>query len=289
MKTFTVLPMGQQIGISPGEVYEGYISVANPADATENLPYTVSVTPYTVVGDDYVVDLVTAGKSSDIVKYIQIENPTGVIKPNEVKRIKFKISLPKDMSPGGQYATLAVGSTDAAGEMVQNVFEIASILFVTVKGEVYRSGKILQNSVPSFSLVNPVAVTTAFSNDGNIHESAVTKLALKNVFTGEVILPDETTTENTYQEYIMPGTTRTLVRNIDGLNSLGIYEVKQTVEYMGETSVVSSVLFVCPVWFLILFMITLAAIFRVGLRKYRRFQRNKRKARIDMAKERSGK
>ena len=87
--TFTLLPMSQRFLLMPGKVTEGSIKIVNPADATEDFSYKVTVTPYGVVGEDYKADLETDSTRTAIAKWIEIEEPTGKIKPNESKEVKL--------------------------------------------------------------------------------------------------------------------------------------------------------------------------------------------------------
>lgn len=257
---FTVLPMSQTINLKAGEVFTGEIQVANPADATADFRYEVAVAPYSVIGEDYTADLGSMRDSTQIVDWISIEEPMGSLKPNEVRSVKFKIAVPSDAPAGGQYAAITVRSAEdfsAADSQVNNIFEIASVLFAGIEGETVHSGEILENAVPSFSANNPAAVSVAVKNTGNVHEAAVVKVAVKNVLTGEVLSPEDS---EGYVEYIMPGTTRNLTREVTGLSDLGIFEVTQTVEYLGESSVISSRLVMCPIWFMGLAGVTIFAI-----------------------------
>ncbi len=259
----TVLPMSQEIQLKPGERIEGSITIANPADSTENFDYVASISPYSVSGEEYTADFSTSSDANKIVDWIRIYEPTGTLKPNESKELKFRIKVPSDAPAGGQYAVISVRSKEKAaeGEMsfgVSDVFEIGSIIYGRVAGKTVRKGEILGNSVPGFSTVTPVTASVTVSNEGNIHEKAVTEITVKNVLTGEQVFPKDEET-NRFAEYIMPSSTRYLTRSIDRLSNLGIYEVQQKVEYLGQTSTISQVLVVCPIWFLLLAMATVAA------------------------------
>lgn len=260
---FTIMPMNQKLSLNPGEVYEGSITIINPSYATEDFAYKAEVTPYSVADEEYTADLLSESDRTIISKWITIEEPTGTIKPNESKDIKFTIKVPENAPSGGQYATIAVSSnqdaSNASGVSVQNVFEIASIIYASVAGETVHDGEVLENSIPSFVLTNPVKLRATLTNNGNVHETAVFTITVSDVFTGKVILPTE---ENTgrYSEVIMPETTRYTEREISDLPALGIVKVTQTIDYNGQTSTAEKQIIICPVWFMVLASLTLAAI-----------------------------
>ncbi len=260
---FTVLPMSQAIKLLAGEVFEGEITVANPADAKEDFAYKVAVAPYSVVGEEYTADLGTRSDATQIVDWILIDEASGTLKPNESRKISFKITVPEDAPAGGQYAAIAVRSaedaTASSGTEVKNIFEIASILFAEVEGETIHEGEILANNVPGFSAENPAVVSAMFSNSGNVHEKAVTTITVKNALTGEQVFPKDTGDANQYVEYIMPGTTRYATREVSGLTDLGVFEISQTISYLGETSAVSARTVMCPIWFVVLIVLTVVA------------------------------
>ena len=115
MATFSVMPMSKEIELKPGEVYTGSITVSVPADAEDNFNYQVVVNPYSVVDEYYTADFVTESDWSKIVKWTEVENPTGTIEPNENKEIKYKITAPADAPAGGQYAMISVRSNAKDG------------------------------------------------------------------------------------------------------------------------------------------------------------------------------
>ena len=275
---FTLMPMNQNISLKPGEVYEGSIKVINPSYATEDFEYKAEVTPYGVVGQEYTADLLSESDRTQISKWVKIQNPTGSIKPNESEEIKFTITVPENVPAGGQYATIAISSnkkaSDADGVSVQNVFEMASIIYADIAGETVHDGEIQENNVPGFVLTTPVTISALLSNNGNVHETATFTITVSDVFTGRVILP---TDENAgvYSEYIMPETTRYTEREVSDLPALGLVKINQTIEYNGQTSTVEKNVFICPIWFLILMIATVAAIITAIVMLIRKHRRNK--------------
>ncbi len=275
---FTVMPMNQTLTLTPGEEYEGSITVTNPADAKNDFSYKINVTPYSVIGEEYAADLATKTNLSAIVDWITIENPKGTLKPNSSTKINFKIKVPEDAAGGGQYAAITVSSNDnqtsSEDLAVENVFEMASVVYATVNGEINHVGEIKENSVPAFSPTTPVKVTARISNNGNVHENATVKIEAKNFFTGETILP---TDENNgqYSEMIMPGTERYAVREVGNLPEFGVVQVEQTVYYLGMSSVESVNVIICPIWFLVLMIVTLGAIIAAIVRAIFKRRKNK--------------
>ena len=260
---FTVLPMSQRFALNPGETYHGKITVVNPADASADFNYKADVAPYGVSGEDYTIDLATEYNRSVITKWIKIEEPTGTIAPNESKDVNFTITVPKDAPAGGQYAVITVTSNDDAASSesvaVQNVFEIASVIYGTVAGETKHEGEILSNNIPGFVAYGPVTLTAQISNNGNVHEDASVFITAKNFFTGEVILPTDED-DGEYSEIIMPETTKAIEREVSNLPALGVIKINQTIYYQGTVSTMEKDVFICPIWFLALVIVAIASV-----------------------------
>ena len=260
---FTVMPMSQRINLEPGQVYEGSINVVNPADSKEDFHYRISVTPYNVTDDDYAVDLATISDRSEIIKWIEVENPTGSVAPNGIAKVNFKITVPEDAPGGGQYATISVGSDakgiENDGVSVKNIFEMASIIYADVDGEIRHEGQILENKIPAFSTTAPVSVAARFSNTGNVHEDATIIIKATNFFTGEVILPTEQN-EGKYSEVVMPETERSVTREIENLPLVGVVHIEQSIFYLGTSSTEAKNVIICPIWFMLLVLLTIGAI-----------------------------
>ena len=262
--TFTVLPMSQRFdNLEPGQSYDGSITIVNPADATEDFSYQIDILPYGVNGQEYTADLVTDNDYTAISKWITINEPTGKVAPNESKEVAFTISVPEGVPAGGQYAAIAVSSSNSVnsteGVAVQNVFELASLIYAQVAGETIHEGEILENNIPSFVFSNPVTLSALISNKGNVHEDATFAITVSNFFTGEVILPTEEN-DGEYNEIIMPNTERYVQREISDLPALGVIKVSQSIYYNGEVSKEEKDIIICPIWFMVLIALTISAI-----------------------------
>lgn len=277
-KAFTIMPMTQRFSLNPGETKTGSITIVNPVDADSDFEYKVSVTPYGVLDENYTADLATFTNRTEIVKWITIEEPTGSVPPNGSKEVKFTIKVPTDASAGGQYAAISVGSNSESksseGVSVQNVFEMASLVYAEVSGETVHAGEILENNVPVFSAVAPLTISALIKNDGNVHESATFVISVSNFMTGEVILPTEDNDGN-YAEIIMPESERLITREINNVPMIGVVKINQTIYYRGDVSTVEKDVIICPFWFMILVGLTLLSFIAVIVQMIKRHHRKK--------------
>lgn len=261
---FTILPMSQNFTINPGETTTGTITIVNPVNSTSDFSYSISVSPYNVIGEDYQADISTISAYSKIAEWITISEPTGTVAPNEAREVEFTISVPEDAPAGGQYAAIMVSSDpskqESEGVSINNVFALASIIYADISGEVTHDGSILENNVPEFSTTTPISVGALLDNHGNTHETAIVTLNVSNAVTGEKIFPTDEDQNNRFSEIVMPETTRYINRNIDNLPVLGIVKVEQTVYYNNEVSTVVKDVILCPIWFFCLVLLVIASI-----------------------------
>lgn len=278
---FSVSPMSQKISLKAGDVYEGSITIANPADATEDFYFKVSVSPYSVTGTDYVKDFGTVSDRTRIVDWIILDTKNGKISPNETKKINFKIKVPEFAPAGGQYAMIGVSSDNPIvgdDSTVQNVFEMASLILADIDGDTKHDGKILDVKIPGFVASGKPKISTTIINNGNVHETASIAVRAKNIINGEVIYPKDEE-NNAFEAIIMPGSTRVLSTELLDLPALGIFEVSETVNYMDNELAASTIMVVCPIWFIILVIATIASFISMifyakYLKKRKKIQQN---------------
>lgn len=276
--SFVVTPMSQDFNLEPGQTYTGTITVANPGRSKDDFAYKISVAPYSVLGEKYDADLATMSNHSMIVDWIKVEKPSGILKPNENAEINFTITVPETAPAGGQYASLLITEdvNSAANQniKVNSIFEIASLVYANVAGEIVREGEILENNIPGFVLSTPINIEALITNTGNVHQTATIALEAKNLITGEIILPTDGNTRR-YVETIMPDTTRQTSYDLVDLPVVGIVRVSQTIYYNGTSSVEMKDILICPVWFIVAsFIVVCGIVFGVifGLKKYCRIK-----------------
>lgn len=276
---FTILPMSQNFILTPGKTYTGSITIVNPVNSSSDFSYSVSVSPYNVVGKDYQADITNPSAYSKIVEWVEIAEPTGTIKPNESRDVEFTITVPENAPAGGQYAALMVSSDpseqQASGVSINNVFALGSIIYADVEGEVTHEGSIIENNVPEFSAVTPVAVSAVLNNHGNVHENAIFVITATNAITGEKIFPTEEDQNNRFSEIVMPETERYITRNIDNLPALGIVKVEQTIYYNNEVSTTEKNIVICPIWFFFLVVLVVISIIGFIIASVRHHRRKK--------------
>lgn len=274
-----VMPMSQELDLEPGSTYTGTITVANPQSATSDLTYTATVSPYSVSGSRYTADLSGHTSYTQLADWITLENNVGTMSPNGTVEIKYTIKVPQDADPGGQYAAVRVASTpdssSTSGISIGNSYEMASIIYANIAGEVHREGSVTSQSIPSFITSSEFTSTATVVNNGNTHEDALVTFKITNAMNGGVIYPQDKSYKG-INEIIMPDTTRDLTYTFDHMPAVGIINVNQTIEYNGKTYSLDQSIFICPVWFMVLIgalIISVASLIAARIHRSRRRKR----------------
>ncbi len=244
--------------LKPGETTTKTFKVQNTG--TEKIGYTITAAPYSVEGDDYRQDFDSSSNYTDIANWIKFSQDEGELEPSTEDEITVTVDVPDDVPLGGQYAAILVKmkeNSDGDGNIVMAEKQLGLIVYSSVAGQTRKEGSVVENKVPSFMFAPPISVTSVVENTGNVHADATYILQVYPFFGGEEVYTNE---ENPEKRTILPETRRLNTITWEGAPQLGLFKVKQTVKFLDQTSVTEKVLFICPIWFL---LIVLAIIFLV--------------------------
>lgn len=261
--TMNITPMWQKIILVPGEKYQSSIKLTSTGTSKEDLEYSVSVGSFSQHGsqgseDDYSnMDFTTQSDYNQIMEWITIDEDKGSLAANHSTEIPFTINVPKDAPAGGQYASIIIQNdstkTTDGGVSIKTIPQIASILYAEIAGETIEKGQVLENKLPTFMLNNELSATSRVRNDGNIHTDAEYRLQVWPLFSDEEICTNE---EDAESKLIMPETEKYFVQTCV-LPAVGIFRAKQSVTLFGQTSETEKVIFVCPLWLIVLIILVI--------------------------------
>lgn len=258
---FSVSPMNQKIVLTAGETYKGSFKIGNPATNVNDFAYKATVAPF-YVSENYEPIYENNGDYTQMVDWIKIENPEGVIAPNSVIELYFTIDVPKDAPAGGQYAAIAINS-NTEGRTVEKAvnidtkFNITHLIYAEVAGTTKRQGEIFNANVPSFILDGNISGVSSVKNTGNVHGTAKYTLQVYPLFSNEEVYTNE---EDPMEKTVLPD--RTLTNSLEWENTpmFGLFNVKYTVEFEGVTTEVSKLVIKCPLWLLAIIIVVIAGI-----------------------------
>lgn len=254
--------------LKPGTRRTGSFKIYN--EGTKDFEYDVSFAPYSVKTESYEPSFTDENKYTDIQSWIEVDAMEGSIEAGGEKIVNYTIDIPDGFHGGMQSAAILITMRNNPDQNsnINAVRQIAYIIYGNVDGDVIKTGKILENSVPSFLFNPPIYGTSLVENTGNVYTRAEYKLQVFPLFSDEEVYTNEETPEN---NVIFPETKRYNEVKWEGAPQLGIFRVRQTVKIFDEESVTEKMVFLCPIWFLfIVILIIFCAIFWIVSRVMRR-------------------
>lgn len=255
-----VSPSKLDLDLTPGKKIEASFQVQNTGN--KEFDFKVEVTPYTVVDEEYEPNYGDESNYTDLVKWVTFSQTEGSVEPDGSVKIDVTIDVPKDVPAGGQYAAVMVSVDRGAGDgddgaAIGMTQRIGLIMYSTVDGNTRKEGKVIENKIPMFRFQPPIAATSLIENTGNVHATATYTLQVFPLFGSEEVYSNE---DNPETRVILPETKRYNEVTWDGAPSLGIFKVRQTIDFLGKESVTEKIVFLCPIWFLFIILLLIFAI-----------------------------
>jgi len=247
-------PASISLDLHPGQTSTATFKVQNTG--SKPFDYKLSAAPYSVENEVYDANLDAETNYTNIAKWISFSQDVGTIEPNEQDEITVRVSVPKDVPDGGQYGVILAqivndSGSDASGVAITQ--QVGLLVYSeNVDGQTRKAGNVLENKVPGFLFTPPVRVTSVVENTGNVHANATYILQVFPLFGGEEIYTNE---EQPTVLAILPETRRLNTMTWDGSPKLGIFKVKQTVKFLDQNNVTEKIVFICPIWFLLIILV----------------------------------
>lgn len=258
--------------VEPGKTYSDKFLVKNKG--SEKFDFEISFSPYSVETETYAANFDEETKYTDIAKWLKVNIDHGTLESGEEAEIVYSFTVPEDMHGGAQAGTIMVsmGGVDEEDDSVQTVRRLGYIVYANVDGDVIKTGKILENKIPSFLFTPPITATSVVENTGNVYTVAQYSLQVFPLFSDEEIYTNEETPEG---NVVFPETKKLNTISWEGAPQLGIFKVRQTVKIFDEESVTEKLVFLCPLWFLfIVVLLVFCVIFWIVSRIIKRKKEN---------------
>ena len=241
----------------PGQTYSDTYYVRN--SGTKPFNYEITFAPYNVVGEYYETNYTEKTQYNEIVDWISVDETSGTLDPGERAEVRYTITVPENIHGGAQACTIMAKMADTEHDndtsAVQTIRQLGYLIFGNVDGDIIETASIAENKIPSFLFQAPLYAESIVENTGNVYSAAEYTFQVFPLFSDEEIYTNE---EDPSREIIFPETKRYNKVTWEGSPQLGIYRVRQTVKLFDEVSTKEKLVFICPIWFL---LICLAAVF----------------------------
>jgi hypothetical protein len=263
----------ERLSFHAGQEITRHVQVKN--NGCEPIVFRVEATPF-APASDYSNNFDTESRWTQISRYITFPETEFTLDVGEVTQVQFTINVPDEsqIAAGGQYAAIAfVGERQSVG----GVTMIPRVMYQVIgrmDGEIVPGAKILSQHIPAYSRRNTVVTAYKVQNNGNVDFQAYGKLLVKSFF-GRVVY--ETPEKQRVSVFAFPETTPPdkEVKWEDA--RIGLFWVTQSVEIDGQATDKTRLVFVAPLWLLVVALVGLSAlIFLVTFNLVRARIRNKK-------------
>jgi hypothetical protein len=199
---------------------------------------------------DYAFD-----SKSNVAKWVSFSKSEVELPAGESHKVNYSIGVPLSAEPGGNYISL-FASTEAGlqTEGITSRQRVASLLYITVQGNVSRLGSLTALNSP-WLLSGGDTWSATIQNTGSTHFRSRYSVKMKDIFGGVIA-------NSPGEALILPGTVRLVSGSIPTPQFPGIYQTEYTLG-LGDTPAVikkSYVLYMPP-----LFIVATVAFSVVGL------------------------
>lgn len=275
--SISLSPISKTLQLSPNETYDDTLEVKN--DSNHNIEIEVYAAPYSYVyseeDDLYQLGFSRENNFTQITRWITFKdangkwgkNPTFNIDAKGKVEVKYRITTPKDVPAGGQYAVIfthtLTGETAANG--IKTEASPGLIVYGrSAEGDLDRSAeirdmKIEQSISENGTTRDHIFASAKVKNTGNVDFNAVGKLKVEPVFGG-----DGYETENTKgagQISVIPETELIISDEWEDTPSFGLFKATWTVTFGdGQTETIEKIIFINPLPLILLTIILLTII-----------------------------
>ncbi|MDR0591240.1 MAG: hypothetical protein LBG75_01620 [Candidatus Nomurabacteria bacterium] len=280
----------KRLDMKPGGVYDGEFKVLSDAKHTNEVFTTLL--PYTIK-EDGIQDYKTETRRTSVTKWAKLEvsgceikerKPNGEIyfmmRPQEECVVSYHIEVPKDAVGGSQDAGIFVQSVvrNGDGGTVGRSYRYGYMIYSDVDGPGAKyEGRVVENKIPWLLFSPPLTATGKVENTGTIDFTAKYSVSIKNAITGEKAWEYPSKEDGDSNRQLVMGESSRINRIAwEGAPHLGIFEVTQTIDVLGKPVTKTQLVFIVPLWLIILVLGIVAALIVNGI--YQHKKRNKRHA-----------
>jgi hypothetical protein len=244
-KGLTLSPLRSELNIAPGTSLDGILKVTN----STNKPMAVdfNAEEFSVIDQQY--DYAFTAES-DIAKWVTFTPNEATLAAGKSKKITYSIGVPLSAEPGGRYISLFVSTnTGLTSDGVESRQRVASLLYITVLGDISRSGHLVSLSSP-WLIGGESTWTAVLQNTGTTHYRSRYNLQVKDLLWGG------TAASMSGEALILPGTVRLISNTLPAPFWPGIYKNIYTIG-LGDTPAATKTLLILyiPTWAAILIVV----------------------------------
>lgn len=212
-RSLSISPLRREVDIPAGTSYTNSIAIKNSGKNELVINLNAEVFSVTNQAYDYAFDA-----TNDTAKWVRFSPNSFALQPGEQQRVDYVVSVPIGAEPGGRYISLFASSRPASDSSgIAAVERLASLLYITVPGDITRTGSVL-------SLRSPLVVfsrsswSVSVKNSGSTHFRSVYDMTIHSLF-------GSTISSSNADALILPSSIRLISGDIPQPTWIGIYKL----------------------------------------------------------------
>lgn len=212
-RSLGISPLRREVDISAGTSYSNTLSLKNSGKTS--LTTRLSAEVFSVIDPEYNYSF---NASADAASWVIFSPNIIILQPGQTQIVNYSISVPIGAEPGGRYLSLfATSSPGQDTSSVTTAERVASLVYVTIPGNVTRVGNLLALD-SSFVIFSSGSWSASLQNSGSTHFRSIYSVTVKSLLDNTV-----GTTEN--NALILPVSVRLISGDIPLPQWAGIYKV----------------------------------------------------------------
>jgi hypothetical protein len=265
-----ISPVANRISLNPGDELTYKMEVDNIG--SKKFKFRVYATPYTIANEAYEVNFTTETNRTQISRWISFNQNTKAKKSSEKKWVKeatfelapdkrqeveYKITVPKDIPEGGQYATIfaeSIPETEAETTGVRTISRVGMILYGSTNGDTTEAATISDFKMNTFLTSGKVTAEANVANKGNTDFNAIVRMKIDKFIGGTVAELNEP------YPIIPDAPTRHIVIEWEDTPVFGIFSVTTTVTALDQTLEEKRIVLILPAYIIVIMLVLLTII-----------------------------
>ncbi|MCA9334597.1 hypothetical protein KC953_00465 [Candidatus Saccharibacteria bacterium] len=218
IKGLALAPLRTELSVSPSETISRKLQLTNYSDT--QMTVRLDAEEFGVVNQQYDYSF---DAQSDVSKWVSFDSPEVDIDPGKTHVVSYVVDVPQNAEPGGRYISLFASSDvqTAPGE-IHTEQRIASLLYLTVRGDVTRIGSLKSLKSPVvFDGYEPWKLVVA--NTGTAHFRSKYTVSVRSIFDNSEVA------SRSGDSLVLPHTTRAISAQMPVLKYVGVYRAVYTV------------------------------------------------------------
>lgn len=239
--------------LDQGDTYRGTIGLRNENDETATVTFTPKPYSFVPKDDDFIPSHSSANPFTELSNWLKFPDGDRIDLPAGAEReVKYEFTVPKGAITGTQTASILIHTVKEAEEAsstgVSAEASFSYIIYANINGiDLKEEGNIVSWDTASFVSGPPIKVRSVVENTGNASFIADYKLEVFGVFAGK----DPVYTHEEKAD-VLPENKRAVFQYWNEAPLLGIFNVTETISFLGEDYDFSKTVFLCPIWLIIL-------------------------------------